>query len=143
MNSMRPIRRPLHRRAMLVLSVLACLTLVMLLMAAWLRIVGLERQQLRAQQNRMQAEYLANSALSRAAARLAADPDYDGETISASAESLAAIAGATVTIRVETEPDDPQARRVTAAAQVPAAGPRAALRTKQQRILLPTKEPAS
>ncbi len=128
------------RRAMLVVSILACMTLVMLLMAGWLKIVALERQQLRGQQNRMQAEYLVNSALSRAAARLAADPSYDGETLSINAESLAASAPATLTIRVETAGDDPRARLVTASAQVPAAGRDLALRSKQRRILLSPKE---
>jgi len=129
------------RRALLVLSVLACLTLVMLLAAAWLRIIVLERQQLRAQQNRLQAEYLAQSALSRAAARLAANPDYDGETFRVSAESLGAGSPATVTIRLEAG-DDPQARLVTASAQVPADGRDRAQRSIQQRIPLLKKEKA-
>ena len=137
---MKPLRRK-DRRAILVISVLASLTLVMLLGAAWLRIIVLERQHLRVQQNRMQAEYLANSALSRAAARLAADSEYDGETIHVSAESLAARSPATVTIRVVAA-DDPQARLVTASARVPAEGRDRAQRSKQQRILLPTKEKA-
>jgi Tfp pilus assembly protein PilX len=137
---MKPLLRN-DRRALLVLSVLACLTLVMLLAAAWLRILVLERQQLRAQQNRMQAEYLAQSALSRAAARLAANPKYDGETFRASAESLGAGSPAAVTIRVEAG-DDPQDRLVTASAQVPADGRDRAQRSIQQKIPLLTKEKA-
>jgi type II secretory pathway component PulK len=138
---MKSRRRKFRRRAMLVVSVLVSLALVMMLMAAWLKVIALERQQLRAQQNRMQAEYLANSAMSRAAARLAANPDYDGETITASAESLAASAPANVTIEVETPADDPQARLITVSARFPSAGPHGVLRSKQQRTLVSTKEP--
>lgn len=143
---MKFVRRSRRRRAMLVMTVLACLTLVMLLMVAWLKIAALERGQLRAQQNLMQAEYLATSALSRAAARLAADPNYEGETLSPTAEMLATSTGATVTIRVEAVEDDPLARRVSATAQISAAGARGALRNKQQTIHLPPeghKEPAT
>jgi Tfp pilus assembly protein PilX len=128
------------RRAMFVMSVLACLVLVMLLMTAWLKTIALERGQLRAEQHRMQAEYLAESALSRAAARLSVDPAYDGETIAASEKSLAAGQPATLTIRVEAAPDDAQARLITASAQVPSTGRDRAVRSKQQRILLPSKE---
>lgn len=135
-------RRNRHRRAMLVLSVMICLALVMMLMVAWFKTIALERQQLRAQQNRIQAEYLAQSAVARAAARLAAGGAYEGETLDVSAESLASSAPAKVTIKVEAALDDPQARLINVSARVPAAGPHAAQRSEQQRILLTTKEQA-
>ena len=124
------------------MSVMICLALVMMLMVAWFKTISLERQQLRAQQNRIQAEYLAQSALVRAAARLAAEGAYDGESFDVSAESLASNAPAKVTIKVAAIPDDAQARWITVSARVPAAGPHAAQRSKQQRILLTTKEQA-
>jgi Tfp pilus assembly protein PilX len=130
-----------NRRATLVVSVLACLTLIMLLAGSWLRVVAMERRQLAAQHNRMQAEYVADAALARAAARLASDPAYDGETMHASGESLASAAGAAVTIRVRSIEGDPHARLVTVSAEFPAGSRDRAVRSIEQQIHLATKEP--
>jgi hypothetical protein len=130
-----------NRRAVLVLSVLACLGLVMVLAGAWLRVVALERRQLTAQQNRLQAEYLADAALARATARLAADPAYSGETMNPSAESFAASFGAAVTIRVEKVAGEPQSRHVAVSAEFPAGSRDRAVRSKEQRIHLSSKGP--
>jgi hypothetical protein len=129
------------RRAVLVLSVLASLALVMLLAGSWLRVIAIQKRQLAAQQQRLQAEYLAEAALARAAAHLAANPDYAGETISPTAESLASAAGAKVTIRVRALDADPRARAVAVSAEFPAGGHDRAVRSKEQTIHLSQKEP--
>jgi type II secretory pathway component PulK len=134
-------RTPSDRRAVLVISVLASLALVMLLAGSWLRVIALERRQLAAQQHRLQAEYLAEAALARAAARLATNPDYAGETMSPTAESLSSAAGANVTIRVQRVDADPQARAVTVSAEYPAGGRDLAVRSKEQTIHLLRNEP--
>jgi Tfp pilus assembly protein PilX len=129
-----------HRRATLVITVLGCMALVMLLMVAWLKIVGSERRQLRAQQDRMQAEYLAAAGVERARARLEADPAYTGETFTASAEDLATGAPAAVTIRVDSVADDTHERLIAVSALVPAEGSTRVQRSREHRIPLTSQE---
>jgi len=124
------------RRAALLVAVLVCLSVVMALGAAWLRGVLLEHRQVRAQADRLQAEYLAASAVGRAAAQLAANPDYRGETFVVDAETLALRAGAAVIIRVEPVADDAKARRVVVEANFPNDGAERARRSRQVTISL-------
>jgi len=129
-----------QRRGTLLIAVLACLTLVILLAAAWMKGIALERQQVRAQQNAMQAEYLARSALGRAAARLALDADYAGEMWKVGAEALAGRGEAVVAIQVDADRDDPRARVIRATAQFGTSVQARAQRSKQLKINLPTQE---
>ncbi len=124
------------RRGLVLVAVLVCLAIAMVLFASSVRTLLLQRQQVRAQQDRMQAEYLADSALRRAAARLAADPSYQRETWLIDAPSLAMPASARVEIRVEPSPDGAEARRIRAVADVPDVGVARARRSKDTRILL-------
>lgn len=130
-----------RRRGLLILAVLACLTLVAVLAGVWLRLLALERQQARSQQSTLQAEYLANSALDRATAQLAVSAEYRGETWEPSADALGLPLPAKVTIEVEPEKNNPQARSIRISAQLAGNGPNRVLRRKQQTILLSTKEP--
>lgn len=129
------------RRGILILAVLGCLTLVTVLAAVWLRMLAIERQQARSQQAALQTEYLANSALQRAAAQLAASAEYRGETWEPSADALGLAMPAKVIIAVELDQDNPQARSIRVAAELVGNGPNQVLRRKQQTILLSTKEP--
>jgi type II secretory pathway component PulK len=129
------------RRGILILAVLACLTLVTILAGVWLRMLTLERQQARSQQFTLQAEYLADSAMRRATAKLAANSDYRGETWQPSAEGLGLAIPAKVTIEVETDKDNPQTRSIRISAELAGKGPNQVLRRKQQTIPLSTKEP--
>jgi Tfp pilus assembly protein PilX len=124
------------RRAALLVAVLVCLSVVMALGAAWLRGVLLEHRQVRAQADRLQAEYLAASAVNRATAQLAANPDYRGETYVVDAQTLALRADAAVNIRVEPVADDAQARRVVVEANFPDEGAERARRGRQVTISL-------
>ncbi len=108
-------------RAYVLISVLICLTLVMALGTAWLRMIGLERAHLRADLRGAQAELLAASGLSRAAARLAADSNYVGETWRTGGEELDTT-NATVTITVAVVPERPAARRINVVSEYPAEG---------------------
>lgn len=126
-----------RRRGMLLISVLICLAVVMTLFAVWLRIVALERRQLVAQRDRMQAEYLARSGVERARAQLAHEPSYLGETWRVDKDSLAARAGATVVIRVTAVPDQAQARRVSIETDFPDQGPARVRRSREVTMILP------
>jgi hypothetical protein len=67
----------------------------------------------------VQAAWLAESGLERAAWRLAAEADYAGETWALSADQLAAADPAVVQIRVETMPEQPHRRVVHVQADYP------------------------
>ena len=130
-----------RRRGILILAVLGCLTLATVLAAVWLRMLAIERQQARSQQAALQAEYLANSALRRATAQLAASAEYRGETWEPSADALGLAMPAKVVIAVEPDQGNPQARSLRVAAELAGNGPNQVLRRKQRTILLSSKEP--
>jgi Tfp pilus assembly protein PilV len=77
------------------------------------------RRALRTELWRVQAQWLAESGLERAAWRLAADPQYTGEVWKLPAEQLDGTAAAAVRIEVETVSDQPNRRLVRAQADYP------------------------
>ena len=119
------------------MTVLVCLTFVMLLGIAWTKTISLERRQVRAEHDRLQAECLADSALERAAARLAADAHYVGENWQITPAELGSSCAASVTITVTAIDGEPRRRNITAVADYPAASPERARRTKQIKFILP------
>jgi hypothetical protein len=61
-------------------AVLVCLVIVTMISGALLKIGVAHRDFVRVQERKLQAEWLAQSGIDRALARLAAQPDYTGET---------------------------------------------------------------
>jgi hypothetical protein len=118
------------RSGYLLLSVLVCLAVVMALGTAWLRNVGLERAHIRADVCGAQAELLATSGLSRAQARLAANPGYEGETWRINGDDLPS-GEAVVIITVDAASDKAEARRVEVVAEYPASVTLRARRSRQ------------
>jgi hypothetical protein len=124
------------RRGLIVsVSVLVALTVIMMLFAASVRIMLTARQALRGQQERMQAEYLADAAIDRATARLAVDPTYPGETWQLDAETLGGLAAA-VEIRVDAK-TLADARRVEVVAEYPLGAERRVRLTREELIPIP------
>ena len=76
------------RRGLMVVAVLVCLVVMMLLGAALLKVALLERENNREAERRLQTQWLVESGLERARARLAADASYSGETWTQSAADL-------------------------------------------------------
>jgi Tfp pilus assembly protein PilX len=107
------------RRAMITFVVLVCLVIITLIAAGLLRTVHSQRALIRGEARGLQADWLAESALERASARLAADHDYQGETWSISAEDLGGEAPGLVTIEVETSAENPTRRLVSVRADYP------------------------
>jgi hypothetical protein len=66
-------------RGMTVVAVLICLIVITLASGAVLKVGLAHRALVRAQERRLQSEWLAESGVQRALARLAVDPDYPGE----------------------------------------------------------------
>jgi Tfp pilus assembly protein PilX len=132
----RKARKP--RRGLTVVAVLICLMVMMLLGAALLRMALAERDRNRDQERRLQTEWLVESGLERARARLAADGSYAGETwpISAAELGLLAESGGTtgvaenaahgsgvVTILVDRPAGAASRRRIRVQADYPRDGP--------------------
>jgi Tfp pilus assembly protein PilX len=120
---------------MLTVCVLVCLTLLMTLYAVWMRSLLLERQQARAEEDRVQAEYLAHSALARAAARLDSDAAYQGETWHARPAAGERSPVGTVEIKVEPVEGQAHARLVSVDARYPAEDA-ATARSRQSKTLV-------
>ncbi len=107
------------RRGGVMIIVLACLAVAGIMMVTLVRFAAVQRTQIQSAAWEEQARWLAISAEERAAARLAANPEYRGETWSVAAEALSGRDGASVKIEVEAIPDQPARRRVSIRADVP------------------------
>lgn len=83
----RPHKR--SRRALTTIAVLACLIVITLITAVLLKVGLAQRSEVRSREHRLQAEWLAESGLDRALARLATDRSYSGEKWSIDAQGLA------------------------------------------------------
>jgi hypothetical protein len=98
---------------------LVCLLIVAIIGGALLRIGAAERQRMTGEERRLQAEWLVESGLERAAARLAAGGDYAGETWDLAPGDLGRSHPARVTIRVEPVANTPERRLVRVQADYP------------------------
>jgi len=113
-------RRNRHRDAFVLIGVLLSLGVVSVLVLGWIR-SGIERRdQARQAEQRLQADWLAESGLERAVARLASKPDYKGEAWNIAAAELASSDDARVEIRVTEVAGGEAARQVTVVADYPA-----------------------
>jgi len=106
------------RRGLALVPALACLVVVILFCGLLVRQVALHRAVVRDEEQRVQADWLAESALARASARLAADRGYTGETWDIAAADLGGQAGI-VRIKVETVANQAARRRVRVEADFP------------------------
>jgi len=129
-------RRP-SRRGAILLVVIVLVAIVSLLSISMLKLGLVRRQAVRSELWGVQADWLAESALERAAWRLAADPQYAGETWKLSAGELGGRDPAVVTTEVESVPGQPGRRTVRVKADYPDAPRHRARRSKQQIIELP------
>lgn len=128
-----------QRRGTLLLAVLACLTLCAMLLTFWLRLIALERRQVRSYQSAMQTELLADAALARAKVQIQADAAYSGENWQPGTDELAAFQ-ATITVAPADEVSTSRRLDVTAEIGV---GPKLFVRrTRAQSITIPAEEPA-
>ncbi len=89
---------------------------------------------------RVQADWLTESALERAAARLAADPDYKGETWNIAADAFDGNDDAAVKIDVAPVADRPDRRAVSVRADYPNDSHNRARQVKQAVVRIPSME---
>ena len=125
------------RGGMVMFVAIACLGIAALVFLAILKTAVAERSAIETRHRLEQAGWLAESGLERAAARLAADPTYGGETWSVPAAELDGKAGAAVRIRVEPIDGRADRRLVRVEADYPDAPHHRARRSKQAFIDVP------
>src|SRR5262249_50412500 len=108
--------RKRQSRGLTAVAVLVCLVIITMISGAILKVGLAQRDQVRSQERRLQAEWLAESGIQRALARLALEPDYRGESWEISAQELGSSEPALVTISVDRLVNHPARRRVRARA---------------------------
>jgi Tfp pilus assembly protein PilX len=96
---------PKRRAGMVLLIVMGCLAIAMTLIVGWARIAVLENRQTRSAENHVQAEWLAEAAIQRAAAQLLADSEYPGETWRVTAADIGRRPGAASAADAEKAPE--------------------------------------
>lgn len=119
------------RRGTILLLVLVSVLIAGALMVSVVRSTTLRRAQQRQEFARWQASRLADSGLARAAARLASDANYRGETWNIPAEALGGRPGR-VTIALTPDPRGEAPWLVSATASWPALEEGASLRARSQ-----------
>jgi hypothetical protein len=110
-------RRP--RSAVVLIVALCAMALAVVVFATTVKMAAAQRRSLDSQVWQAQAAWLARSAVTRAAARLATEPAYGGESWDVPAAALGGGDAATVTVHVERVPGRPARRLVRAIAIFP------------------------
>jgi len=143
------------RRALTSIAVLVCLIVITLIGASLLKVALAQRSQTGVEERRLQSEWLAESGLDRALARLSADRNYSGEEWSIFAEDLSLSAGvqagqpagaaarpvALVKINVDRPAENPNRRGIRVRADYPLDPPTRSRHTKHVLIDLEPDKP--
>jgi Tfp pilus assembly protein PilX len=108
-----------RRRGVALIVVLAGMAVAAVMFLAATKLILVQRRTVELNSRQIQAGWLAESGVQRAAARLAADASYRGETWTISAEELDGRDDGAVTIRVEPVPGKPDRRAVHVQADYP------------------------
>jgi hypothetical protein len=120
--------------------VIVCLIVAMAIFASIMKRVVLQREMIDRQAWQLQAAWLAESGLERAAWRLSEDPDYSGETWNVPAEALSGPAVAVIEISVHALPEQPRRRLVEIQADYPDDPQHRCRASKQTVVQLPSSE---
>lgn len=123
-----------RRCGAVLIVVLVCFAVATVLFVLLARQAVAERRLAEAQHWALQAQWVAEAAVERAAARLAAETSYVGETWTIPPAEFAGKNGAKATIQVETVADQPNRRLVRVEADYPDAPVHRAQFTKQVTI---------
>jgi hypothetical protein len=108
------------RTGTLVFAVLVCLLVVTLIAGALTKTIVRHNRVLRLQHHRLQADWLADSAIDRAAGWLHRNPNYEGETWRISPEEAGGSFEGIVVIRVQPIDGNQSRRRVRVVSYFPA-----------------------
>ena len=108
-----------RRRGAVLVMVIVCAMVTLVIFISIVKLAAAGRRMSDERSWQVQATWLAESALERAAWRLAADADYTGETWTLPAEEIGGAEAAAVEIRVETITEQPSRRLVRIQANYP------------------------
>ena len=111
---------PPGRRGVALLTAIVCLAVIAIIGGVLVKVMVAQRQQTRIEERKLQAQWLAEAGLERAAAKLADSKDYAGETWQIAATEFVGRGTATVRITVETVAAEPNKRWVKVQADFPA-----------------------
>ena len=139
MNQQRKRRRnlPGRRRGAIMIVALICLVLVSALLGSLLKTAVAQRKQLRHEAEHLQAAWLAESGVARAASRLATDRGYEGETWKIPAQELSGRFSAEVRISVRKQEAAPDRRVVAVEAICPADAIQSSKQSRQVTVDIP------
>ncbi len=112
-------RQSTRRRGAVLIVAIVCVIVGSAVFLSILKMTAVGRNVLQSESRRIQAAWLAESGLQRAAARLAADADYAGETWNVSAAQLSSTDPAKVRIDVEPVAEHAHRRLVRVRADYP------------------------
>jgi len=126
-----------HRPGVILVVAIVSIAVASVIFLAVLRTAVAERNALRTEAWRQQALWLAESGLERAAARLAADSAYQGETWNVPADQFASEVGGVVEIEIQSTAGRPNRRLVRVRADFPDDPQHRVRRSKQIVIELP------
>ncbi|MGA2798430.1 MAG: hypothetical protein ABSE63_12685 [Thermoguttaceae bacterium] len=107
------------RRGVILILVLACLAIASVLLVTGIKLALSSHRAQRTMGWSLQVQWLAESGMERAAAQLAADADYKGETWKISAKDLGGDDAGTVKIEVKSVPEHENRRLVKVEADFP------------------------
>jgi type II secretory pathway component PulK len=110
------MRKP---RGVILILVLVCLAVAAALIVVAVRLAAVAYRAAQTDEQNLQAAWLVESGLERASARLAADPDYSGETWRLPAAELDGQRAGVVAITVRPAADQPSRRIVRVQADFP------------------------
>jgi type II secretory pathway pseudopilin PulG len=108
-----------RRAGFALIGVMIVLVIASMLVVSWFKSISAQRDQLRMAEDRLAAEWLADGAIDRAAAKLRDNKDYTGETWAISAGELDAQDGAAIEIRVSPVDSHSDRRTIEIAADYP------------------------
>jgi len=114
-----PMLRAAGRRGAVLVAAIVCLAVASMIFVSIVKMAASCRRVADTQSREVQAGWLAESGLERAAARLDAEEDYSGETWTISATDLAGRDGAVVVVEVLPVDGRPRRRLVRARADYP------------------------
>ncbi|MBT6157640.1 MAG: hypothetical protein HOL01_12430 [Planctomycetaceae bacterium] len=124
-----------RRRGSVMVAAAVCLLLATVLLASALKLSSTGRRQVRRQQLQLQAKWLAEAGLERAAARLNVEAGYQGETWKIATDDLDGRHVGEVLIKVSPTKDVEDSRVVIVEARYPAGATQSA--TKTRRSIIP------
>jgi autonomous glycyl radical cofactor GrcA len=132
-------RKP-RRPGLVAVMLITVIFVLILLGGGLLRVAWMRHSGLKAAERRLQAEWLAESALDRASARLATSPDYAGETWAVAASEIGGLDDASVTIEVKPVSGQATRRAVHVRADYPRDAVRRARHSRELTIEITPRE---